>query len=248
MPQTLRAPTKGRVKREFRKVFIPGEKLLDSAWISQEDLYVARQLISTKQAALTIRLATADDLGTILDLIGEAKNWLKTRKTDQWSIDWPDKDGRRRSDRVECSLKEYKTWIVFFDFRGQKIPVATVTIESTANTDIWTDEARIAERAVYLSRLVTTRKFSGLHIGNALIDWACEHAAREYDAQWIRIDVWTTNKALHRYYKKRKFKFCSYCPDETYPSRALFQRSTSRRCRRKPLLREYDDFAAAGDL
>ena len=117
-----------------------------------------------------------------------------------------------------------------------EIPVATVTIERTVNTDIWTQPEKIAERAVYLSRLVTARNFSGLQIGNALIDWACDHAASEYAAEWIRIDVWTRNRALHRYYRQRGFAWCGLCPDKNYPSRARFQRPTSIRTKDKPLL------------
>ena len=180
-----------------------------------------------------------DDLPTILHLLEEAKVWLRTKGTDQWSTDSPDKDGRTRSARVECSLKEDKTWLVYFSFRGSRnIPVATVTIERTVNTDIWTQPEKIAERAVYLSRLVTARNFSGLQIGNALIDWACDHAVREYDAKWIRIDVWTRNRALHRYYRQRGFVSCGLCPDKSYPARALFQRPTSMGIKDKPLLIE----------
>lgn len=239
MPQTLRAPIAGRAAPPGVKVVIPAKKIAHADRIPQSDLRFARDLIRKRKVALSIRRSTMDDLPTILHLIDEAKGWLKSKDTDQWSTDWLDKDGRSRSDRVECSLKEEKTWLACFSFRGSpEIPVATVTIERTVNTDIWTQPEKIAERAVYLSRLVTARNFSGLQIGDALIDWACDHAAREYAADWIRIDVWTHNRALHRYYRQRGFAWCGLCPDRNYPSRARFQRPTSMRTKDKPLLIE----------
>jgi hypothetical protein len=70
-----------------------------------------------------------------------------------------------------------------------------------------------------------------------MIDWAGLRAVRDWSAQWIRIDVWTTNEALRNYYEKRGFRFCRECPfdQDTYPSGALFQKPTS----------EVDEVAAA---
>ena len=53
---------------------------------------------------------------------------------------------------------------------------------------------------------------------------AAARGVDRYGAQWIRIDVWTTNSALHEYYEKRGFEHCGLAPDETCPSRMLFQR------------------------
>ena len=106
MPQTLRAPIAGRAAPPGLKGVIPAKKIAHADRIPQSDLRFARDLIRKRKAALSIRRATMDDLPTILHLIDEAKGWLKSKDTDQWSTDWLDKDGRRRSDRVECSLKE----------------------------------------------------------------------------------------------------------------------------------------------
>jgi ribosomal protein S18 acetylase RimI-like enzyme len=192
--------------------------------MAPDDLRAARDLISEGRLSLSVGLATPDDRSAVLGLISEAKEWLGTKGTDQWSTDWLDRDGRTRNDRVKCSLKEDKTWLVWFTLEGERIPVATVTIENSANRDIW---AAADARAVYLSRLVTARSFSGLHIGTALIDWACTRAISRYGADLVRIDVWTDNCALHDYYKMRGFRSCGYCPDKKYPSRALFEKPTS---------------------
>jgi GNAT superfamily N-acetyltransferase len=180
---------------------------------------------------LSIRQARADAFGTIADMIRDAQERLKDLGTDQWSTDTPDGAGRYRTDRVKHSLREGTTWLavvpVLQNDAVAEIPVATVTIEETANPRVWPERKFTAEPAVYLSRVVTAKGFSGLHVGAAIIDWAGEHGMNNYHAKWIRIDVWTTNVALHRYYEKRGFKKCDMVPNKAYPARMRFQRPTS---------------------
>ncbi|HEY2280145.1 MAG TPA: GNAT family N-acetyltransferase [Streptosporangiaceae bacterium] len=177
---------------------------------------------------LYVRRAQPKDLDAITGMIDDAKVRLRELGTDQWSTDWADRQGRKRRDRVEHSLAEGKTWLAEFIYEHPVhpavLPVATVTIERTANPAVWTDSPVTDEPAVYLGRLVTAEGFGGLHIGSRMLDWAGRHGADRYGAQWIRIDVWTTNTALHEYYVKRDFEDAGLVPDQSYPSQKLFQR------------------------
>ena len=79
-----------------------------------------------------------------------------------------------------------------------------------------------------MSRLIVSRSAAGFGVGAAMIDWAAARALRDWSAQWIRIDVWTTNVALHNYYEKRVQALrIAQCQAEDYPSAALFQKPTS---------------------
>jgi GNAT superfamily N-acetyltransferase len=107
---------------------------------------------------------------------------------------------------------------------------ATVTTATRANPAVWTGPycaCNLAESAIYAHRLITARDYSGLGLGAQLIDWAGLRARREYGAKWIRIDVWTTNIALHNYYQRQGFIPCGRCPDPGYPSGALFQKAAA---------------------
>jgi ribosomal protein S18 acetylase RimI-like enzyme len=179
---------------------------------------------------LQVRRAGADDLDVILGMIDEAAGWLRTVGTDQWNEPWPNR--RARDNRVLRGLRHGRTWLV----ESGRTAVATITCRRHGNQDLWT-EGEQGERAVYVSRLIVSRKYSGLEIGGALIDWAGQRGVRDWSAQWVRIDVWTTNVALHNYYEKIGFRFCRIGPfdKETYPSAALFQKPTS----------EIDEAAAA---
>jgi GNAT superfamily N-acetyltransferase len=168
---------------------------------------------------ILLRPAVPGDMQTIISMIDEAAAWLRRKGTDQWANPWPDQ--MARDARVLRGLERGHTWLAE-DSQG---PVATVTYHQHANPKLWTDLEQ-GDRAVYLSRLVVRRRSARQEIGAKLIDWAGYRALHEWQAQWIRIDVWTTNFALHRYYTNRGFEFCRFCDDTEYPSAALFQRPT----------------------
>jgi GNAT superfamily N-acetyltransferase len=185
---------------------------------------------------LVIRRANCGDLSSVLELIHEAKLWLPSKHTSQWSTDWVDQEGRKRSDRAQDSLLQGTTRIVTVGHRDQSFAVATMTIEPRANPMVWDRPGDLDDSAVYLSRLVVARKFAGLKIGTALLNWACDYARGKHQADMVRIDIWTRNFALHKYYRAQGFRLQGYCANTSYPSRARFQRSTSKKIRRAPPL------------
>ena len=168
---------------------------------------------------LTLRCAGERDQRVIIGLIDAAADWLRTKNTDQWEQPWPSVEDRRH--RIHRDLLAGKTWIAW----DGKRPAATLTM-ATRDSHIWPKDAR-KERAVYVSRLVVSRDYAGQRLGANLLDWAGVRARKQYEARWIRVDVWTTNKALHAYYQQQGFGFYGYCDDDGYPSAALFQKSTT---------------------
>lgn len=174
--------------------------------------------------SLDIRLAAGDDFGTIIGLVDDAAAWLQQKATDQWAKPWPNRAAR--DERILRGLRERRTWMVM----DTSTPVATVTCKRVPNEDLW-EQPLSAEQAVYVSRLIVSRDYAGWGIGASLIDWAGQYAAQEWGAQWIRIDVWTTNKALHEFYEKLGFTPCGTAVSAQkrgYPSAALFQKPTAR--------------------
>lgn len=169
---------------------------------------------------LPIRLAAVDDMETIIGMVDEAAAWLETRGTDQWASPWPNRAGR--DGRILRGIRTGRTWIAEEDDE----PVATVTYCRHGNHKLWNSEEQ-DDPAVYISRLIVSRKHMGDQIGASLIDWAAFQAVKAWNAQWIRIDVWTTNIALYNYYEKQKFapvRICRFDSPRAHPSAALFQK------------------------
>jgi GNAT superfamily N-acetyltransferase len=174
---------------------------------------------------MQITLATTKDFDAVLGLIDDAATWLRTKDTNQWAAPWPDRVARDA--RVMRGLAGEKTWIA----RDGDTAAATVTLTPRLNPQVWSRPActcDLSERSVYAHRLITARSHAGLGLGAQLIDWAGLRARYEYGARWIRIDVWSSNTALHDYYLGMGFEPCGCCADPEYPSGKLFQKRTSR--------------------
>lgn len=167
---------------------------------------------------LLLRRATGRELDVITGLIDQAADWLRTKNTDQWAQPWPSEEDRHH--RIRRDLLAGKTWIAWAGTR----PIATITA-AAEDSNIWPKDSR-KEPAVYVSRLVVSREHAGQSLGAHLLDWAGARARGRYGARWVRVDVWTTNKALHAYYRQQGFDFYGYCEADDYPSAALFQKST----------------------
>jgi GNAT superfamily N-acetyltransferase len=163
---------------------------------------------------------TPENLRAIIGLIEEASGWLSLKGTDQWQSPWPTRE--ERDGRVRQGLESGTTWIVWAADRA----VATVNAATApSKPEVWSKaDCDLSAPAVYAHRLVVARDFAGWGLGAQLIDWTGLRGHQDYGAKWIRIDVWSSNVALHEYYTKRGFKFCGKCPDRTYPSGMLFQK------------------------
>jgi len=171
----------------------------------------------------SIRRATVEDMRAVIGMIDEASAWLATKDTDQWARPWPSK--MARDARVWRGITSRSTWIA----EDQGAPVATITYKQYGNQNLWPAEEQ-RDPAVYACRLIVGRKWAGDEIGAALIDWAGYRALQTWRAQWIRIDVWTENTALHKYYEKHGFRpvrICKFDNPGSTPSAALFQKPTA---------------------
>ena len=168
---------------------------------------------------LELRRAGENDHDAIVGLIDAAAEWLRlTKDTDQWAMPWRSEEDR--SNRIQRDLMTGRTWLL----RYHSMAVATITADPE-DYPIWPPE-RQREPAVYVRRLVVSRELAGRGLGRTLLDWAGLTARRDYGAQWIRVDVWRTNKELHAYYERQGYLSCGMSADPDYPSGALFQKST----------------------
>jgi ribosomal protein S18 acetylase RimI-like enzyme len=75
----------------------------------------------------------------------------------------------------------------------------------------------------YAHKVTVDRAYGGQGLGAELLDWAGTRAADE-GADWLRVDVWTTNERLQHYYLKQGFTYVRTVVLPHNPSGALFQR------------------------
>ncbi len=162
--------------------------------------------------------ARPDDLHTLIRFRNDASRWLAARGIDQWSAHWPSEDLM-----AEGMLRNIQAGETFLVWDGA-VPAATITLDRSPRPGLWT-EAEIAEPALYAHKLTVDRAYAGVGLGAELLDWAGAKGAST-GAKWLRLDVWTTNERLQRYYLDQGFSHVRTVTLHSDPSGALFQRPT----------------------
>ena len=173
-----------------------------------------------------LRPGMPGDLHRVSRLVREAAEWLRAcKQTDQWAKPWPDRVSH--TERMLNDLLKGKTWLVY----DRTAVIGTITIDPEEpliadERPVWPTWKR-GEPALYVRRVIVSRSHAGIGSGAALLDWAAHVAMKDYRAQLIRVDVWTTNRDLHAFYEQQHFtRQVGRDPQELddYPSQALFER------------------------
>ncbi|MCM2391337.1 GNAT family N-acetyltransferase [Streptomyces albipurpureus] len=142
---------------------------------------------------MIIETATPGDLTCLLGFREEAAAWLSELGSDQWSRPYP-------ADRL---LKTIESGTVFM-VRDGDITAATITLTEEAEEGLWTAD-ELATPSMFVNKLTVARTHSGRNLGGELLDWAGDRAHR-LGAMWLRLDAWSTNGALQRYYLNQGFE------------------------------------------
>lgn len=141
---------------------------------------------------MIIKNAEPDDVEKLLAFRKEAADWLSGLGSDQWQRPYP-------ADRL---LKTINAGTVFMVTDGDAT-AATITLTTDAEEGLWTPR-ELDEPSMFVNKLTVARAHAGRDIGGRLLDWAGERAG-EAGAVWLRLDAWTTNEALQRYYMRQGF-------------------------------------------
>lgn len=139
-----------------------------------------------------VRLAVAEDVDAMIRLRTEAEQWLRDNDIRQWTADY-DQYAR---DVLRDAVAAGKAWVVEDD--GQVI--ATISLNGP-DLVLWHPEDDPAT-ALYLGKMIVSRRYAGQDLGAALMNWASLRAAKA-GKTWIRLDVRRDNINLHRYYETR---------------------------------------------
>lgn len=155
------------------------------------------------------------DIGAIWQLRAERAQWLSDLGSDQWSQAGLDREAFM--ERVQASIEAGETWIWLDD----GAVLGTIALDHWADPGLWSTEER--DESLIVHRMMTTRAAAGRGIGAALLQHA-EQVAAAHNCGWLRLDAWSTNHALHRYYERQGFRHVRTATEHGTPSGALFER------------------------
>ncbi|MFJ6566711.1 GNAT family N-acetyltransferase [Streptomyces sp. NPDC091292] len=136
--------------------------------------------------------AQPSDVAKLLAFREEAAAWLTRLGSDQWQRPYP-------ADRLLATVEAGTVFMVVDD----DVTAATITLTPDAEDGLWT-ESELSEPSRFINKLTVGRAYAGQNLGGRLLDWAGGRAYRD-GAKWLRLDAWTTNEALQRYYLRQGF-------------------------------------------
>lgn len=168
---------------------------------------------------VNIRRGRQQDVDRIMQLRSDAAHWLASIGSDQWSeVSIDDTEFRRR---VEQSTANGETWVAV-DEHGNLL--GTIAVDEYTNPGLWTD--REMADALVIHRMIRARN-APPGTGHYLLEHAIE-LARRAGKKWLRLDAWTTNEWLHRYYESQGFQHVRTINQHHTRSAALFELPISR--------------------
>ncbi|MEU3493166.1 GNAT family N-acetyltransferase [Kitasatospora cineracea] len=143
---------------------------------------------------MIVESATPADLERLLTFREEAARWLRALGSDQWSRPYP-------ADKLLATIEAGTVFML----RDGSETAGTITLTPDAEDGLWTS-SELSEPARYVNKLTVAREYAGRGIGARLLNWAGGRAATE-GARWLRLDAWTTNDRLQRYYLEQGFRY-----------------------------------------
>ena len=138
--------------------------------------------------------ARPDDVTKLLAFRREAAAWLTRLGSDQWQRPYP-------ADRLLATIEAGSVFMVM----DGDVTAATITLTPDVEEGLWTEQ-ELSEPSRFVTKLTVARTHAGQNLGGRLLDWAGNRAYRE-SAEWLRLDAWTTNEMLQRYYLRQGFQY-----------------------------------------
>lgn len=143
---------------------------------------------------MRITTAVPDDLNQLLTFRVEAASWISKLGSDQWSRSYP-------ADRLLATIEAGTVFML----RDGNRTAGTITLTPEAEEGLWSPE-ELREASVFVNKLTVSRDYAGKDLGGRLLEWAGGRAYQS-SAKWLRLDAWTSNVALQRYYLQHGFEY-----------------------------------------
>ncbi len=164
---------------------------------------------------MLFRQAKLDDLIVIMEIIKDAKNYLKNNNIDQWQNNYPDRK------TIENDIKSKNSYVIEKD---KKIIASTAFVfgEDKTYQKIYDGQWLNDNEYAVIHRLAVAKKYKGKSIGSLLIK-ELKKLAFDNGVSTIRIDTHQNNLSMQRLIKKNDFIYCGIIYTDTGSKRLAYQ-------------------------
>ena len=147
-------------------------------------------------AAITIRQARATDAGIVQDMLEEAATWVDALGVVMWE------EGELTAGRVDNEIADG----LFFIADVDNDPAGVVRFQLEDRL-FWPELTQ--DDSAFIHRLVVRRRYKGLGVSTALMEWAISRA-RTMGKRYLRLDTDASRPKLRRLYEGFGFELHSF--------------------------------------
>jgi GNAT superfamily N-acetyltransferase len=147
-------------------------------------------------ASITVRQAQAQDAAVIQEMLEEAAQWVDALGVVMWD------EGELDPDRVAREAAEGQFFIA--EIAGDPAGAVRFQLEDRL---FWPDLE--GTDSAFIHRLVVRRRYKGLGVSIALMQWAVSHA-RSLGKSYLRLDTDASRPKLRELYERFGFQFHSF--------------------------------------
>ena len=147
-------------------------------------------------ASITVRQAQASDSAAIEDMLEEASRWVDALGVVMWD------EEELAPGRVERETAAGQFFVA--EINGDPAGAVRFQLEDQL---LWPDLD--GDDSAFIHRLVVRRRYKGLGVSIALMEWAVSHA-RSMGKSYLRLDTDASRPKLRELYERFGFEFHSF--------------------------------------
>ena len=154
----------------------------------------------TDSFSLAVRRAAFVDSEAALTILIKAAHALQARSIPQWT------DEQALEREISVDVFYHETYLAFL-LPNHRRPVATISLRREPS-EAWQRYTQPGEPdAFYIHRFAVDPAYAGQGLGRKLLDWISAETVKNHGDVLLRLDCWTGNTRLRRYYAEAGYKY-----------------------------------------
>lgn len=145
------------------------------------------------------RIANENDMEQIMEIVENAKSYMKENKINQWSENYPNEDV------FLTDLKENRSYVA--EIYGKVVGMAVLVLDGDEDYKNIDGKWLINGKYGVIHRIAVNPDYKSQNVAKNLLDFF-ENKLKELNYDSIRVDTHKDNKSMLRFIEKNGFQKC----------------------------------------
>ena len=161
------------------------------------------------------RIANENDIAQIMEIVENAKSYMKENKINQWSENYPNEDV------FLTDLKENRLYVA--DIDGKVVGMAVLVFDGDEDYKNIDGKWLVNGKYGVIHRIAVNPDYKSQNVAKNLLDFF-ENKLKELNYDSIRVDTHKDNKSMLRFIEKNGFQKCGIVYIRKTDERIAFER------------------------